>query len=310
MKALVTGGAGFIGSNLVPLLCREGWDVRVLDNLSSGYRENLRGVDVEFVERDIRDVDAALAATRGVDAVFHLAASVGNARAFDNPREDSDVNVLGTLALLMAAAKNGVSRFVYSSSAAIFGELQGDVVDEQHPQHPASAYGVSKLAGEKHALCAGMNHAMIVSCLRYFNVYGVHQRYDAYGNVIPIFAHRLLGGRPLTIYGDGQQTRDFVNARDVARVNLLAATYPTSSDVYNVGCGEAITINRLAALMQEVSGIRAPIEYAPKRPGEVLHCRAETSKLQRTLGFAPDPNITAGLGEYLEWFRQDQAARP
>jgi UDP-glucose 4-epimerase len=305
VKALVTGGAGFIGSNVAGRLLREGWEVAVLDNLSTGYRKNLQGLDVEFVHADIRDEDAVSRAVRGVDAVFHLAACVGNVRSLQNPQEDSAINVVGTLNVLTAARNRGIGCLVYSSSAAIFGELQGAVVNEEHPQNPSSPYGVSKLAGEKHALCVAAMCQMVIVCLRYFNVFGVNQRYDAYGNVIPIFAHRLISSRPLTIYGDGKQTRDFVNVKDVAVVNFLAATRARRSAVYNIGCGQSITINQLAAEMETASGITAPVEYAPPRSGEVLHCCADITRARQDLGFQPDRDIRSGLREYLEWFRGD-----
>ena len=310
MRALVTGGAGFIGSHVVDVLLREGCFVRVLDNLSTGYRKNIVGQTVEFLEGDIRDGTLVARATRDVDAVFHLAAHIGNVKSLAEPVTDSEINAGGTVTVLDAAAQNGVRRFVYSSSAAIFGELEGTVIGEEHPQLPTSPYGVSKLAGEKYALCYGRLAPMVVVCLRYFNVYGVNQRYDAYGNVIPIFAYRLHAGQPLTVYGDGEQTRDFVNAKDVAQANLLAATRAERSGVYNVGCGESITINRLATLVQETSGIRTTIEYAPSRQGEVLHCKADIRKLRADLGFVPDPDIRRGLVEYFRWFAEDRSATP
>jgi nucleoside-diphosphate-sugar epimerase len=168
--------------------------------------------------------------------------------------------------------------------------------------NPITPYGVSKLAGEKYAMCYGHLHGVVAVCLRYFNVYGVNQRYDAYGNVIPIFAQRLYSGAPLTIYGDGEQTRDFINVRDVARANYLAATRAQRSAVYNVGSGHSITINTVAKIVQEQSGIRTSVEYAPPRDGEVRHCCADTRRIRAELQFNPDGDIRAGLGEYFKWF--------
>jgi len=220
MKALVTGGAGFIGSNVVKLLVDEGHDVLVLDNLSSGYRCNLSALQtVEFVEGDVRDAALVSRVMHGVEVVFHLAASVGNIRSIEHPIEDSEINVIGTLRVLEAARRTGVRKIIFSSSAGIFGELKHLPIREDHPVEPDSPYGASKLAAEKLCLAYAKLYDLEAICLRYFNVYGVNQRYDAYGNVIPIFAHRLLHGMPLIIYGDGEQTRDFVNVRDVARAN-------------------------------------------------------------------------------------------
>jgi UDP-glucose 4-epimerase len=206
LRALVTGGAGFIGSNLVDLLADEGHDVAILDDLSSGYSQNLRP-EVEFFECDVSDADGVSSAAAGCDVIFHLAASVGNTRSIEHARRDSEVNVLGTLAVLEAARSAGIGRVVFSSSAGVFGELKTLPIAEDHPQEPDSPYGVSKLAGEKMCLVYNKLYGMKNICLRYFNVYGGRQRYDAYGNVIPIFAERILRGRPIVILGDGEQTR-------------------------------------------------------------------------------------------------------
>ncbi len=308
MKALVTGGAGFIGSNLVRLLLSKSIYVKVLDNLSTGYRKNLEGLSVDFVQGDVRDKGLVERVVHDVDVIFHLAASIGNVKSLKGPQEDSEINVLGTVNILEAARTSGVKRIVYSSSAAIFGELVTMPIAEDHPQNPDSPYGVSKLAGEKHVLCFGKLYGMTVICLRYFNAYGVNQRYDAYGNVIPIFANRLITGKPLTVYGDGEQTRDFINVKDIAVANYLAATNAEKSAVYNIGSGTTITINELVRMVQETSGISAvSIDYAAPRPGEVRQCRADITRAKEDFGFSPDPDIRTGLIEYFEWFKKDAA---
>ncbi|MGD0781130.1 MAG: NAD-dependent epimerase/dehydratase family protein [Dehalococcoidales bacterium] len=305
-NVLVTGGAGFIGSNVVKLLLSENCQVRVLDNLSSGYKKNIQGLDVDFTQGDIRDASFVERLCQGVDVVFHLAASVGRQKSLDHPREDSEVNLIGTTNILEGSRKAGVRRVVYTSSAAIFGELLTMPIAEDHPQNPDSPYGVSKLAGEKQVLCYGGLYDITVVCLRYFNVYGINQRYDAYGNVIPIFANRIYGRQNLTIYGDGEQTRDFVNVKDVAMVNYLSATVAERSGVYNIGSGSSITINELARIMKTVSGKDVPVVYEPQRPADVRHCRADISKARQELGFNPGSDLEAGLVEYLEWFRKGQ----
>ena len=305
MKALVTGGAGFIGSNLVRLLLKNNYNVSVLDDLSTGYKKNLHGLDVKFFQGDICDAALTEIASEGANIIFHLAASVGRQKSLNNPQRDSEVNLIGTTNVLEAARKAGVERVVYTSSAAIFGELLTMPIAEDHPINPDSPYGVSKLAGEKQALCYAGLYDMRVVCLRYFNVYGINQRFDAYGNVIPIFAKRLHTRQPITIYGDGEQTRDFVNVKDVAIANFLSATVAPHSGVYNIGSGTNITINALAEMMKEISGIDVPIEYAPMRPADVKHCRADISKVQGDLGFKPDADIKTGLVEYLDWFMND-----
>lgn len=308
MKALVTGGAGFIGSNVVKKLLDNHWEVRVLDNLSSGYLQNLDGLDAECIEADIRDEAAVYDACAGVDTVFHLAASVGRQKSLDYPREDAGTNVLGAVNLLEGMRKQGVPRIVYSSSAAIFGELLSPTIAEDHPQNADSPYGVSKLAAEKMILAYAGIYDIAGVCLRYFNIYGVNQRYDTYGNVIPIFAQRIYDGEPISIYGDGEQTRDFLNVYDVANANYLAGV-SDQSGVFNLGSGGSITINRLAEMMQDIAGKHVGVRYLPRRPADVLHCKANVQKAERKLGFAAHVPLEDGLRQYWQWFEAMQRAR-
>ena len=302
MKALITGGAGFIGSNIAKLLLAEKHQVTVLDNLLSGYADNLTSLpQVDFVEGDIRnkqDVDQVM---QDVDVVFHLAASVGNKRSIDHPIEDAEINVIGTLRILEAMRKHDVKRIVSTSSAGIFGELKTLPIDESHPIDPDSPYGATKLASEKLVLAYEKLYDMRAVCLRYFNVYGINQRYDAYGNVIPIFAHRMINGLPLTIFGDGEQTRDFVNVYDVARANYLAATTDTASGAFNLGSNTRVTINKLVDLISEVSGITPMIEYGPPRAGDVRDSLADISAAGEAFGFEATVDLKDGLREYMAW---------
>ncbi|MBV9925975.1 MAG: NAD-dependent epimerase/dehydratase family protein [Acidobacteria bacterium] len=308
-KALVTGGAGFIGSNVVKLLVGEGFDVVVLDNLFSGYRKNLEPFPrVGLIEADVRDEREVARAAEGAEVVFHLAASVGNVRSIENPVDDSEVNVLGTIRVLEAARRAGVRKVVCSSSAAIFGELRRLPIDEEHPAEPDSPYGVSKLAAEKLCLAySRLYDELEAVCLRYFNVYGVNQRYDAYGNVIPIFAHRMLRGEPLTVYGDGEQTRDFVNVKDVARANLLAARAQGVSGAFNVASGVSTTVNRLTGMLRAASGLDVEVVYAPPRKGEVRDSRADISAARAALGYEPTVGMDEGLAEYMDWAKTELA---
>jgi UDP-glucose 4-epimerase len=309
LRVLVTGGAGFIGSNLCRVLRADGAAVVALDNLSTGYRANLERLSgVELVERDIREPAAVDEAVRGCEIVFHLAASVGNRRSIEDPVADSETNVLGTLRVLEAARNAGVRKVVYSSSAAIFGELKHLPIREDHPVEPDSPYGASKLAAEKQSLAFGRLFDLEVVCLRYFNVYGVNQRYDAYGNVIPIFANRLLRGQPLIIYGDGEQTRDFVHVDDVVRANIAAALAPGVTGAFNIGSAMAVTINRLAELMRTLGGSPVAIEHAPARPGDVRHSRADITAARDALGFRPGRQLEDGLREYQNWVRTQLVA--
>ena len=305
MKILVTGGAGFIGSNVVKYLLDKKWEVRVIDNLSSGYKCNLDGLDVEFIEGNICNTEVTMQACEGRDAVFHLAACVGRQKSIDDPYLDSSTNLIGTVNVLEGMRKHRVKRIIYSSSAAIFGELITPSIDENHPQNADSPYGVSKLAAEKMILAYSGIYDITVICLRYFNIYGVNQRYDLYGNVIPIFAKRIYSGEPMIIYGDGEQTRDFVNVKDVARANYLAATTDKGADVYNLGSGSSITINKLAEMMQEISGRNVGIKYAPMRLSDVRHCKAQTDKARESLGFESSVGLDEGLREYMAWFENN-----
>jgi UDP-glucose 4-epimerase len=302
MKTLVTGGAGFIGSNLVRLLLDEGHEVTVLDSFASGYRSNLVGVPIrELVVGDVRDASMVDRAMAGAEVVFHLAASVGNSRSIDHPFVDATMNVLGTLTLLEGMRRHGLRKIVFSSSAGIFGELKTLPIREDHPVEPDSPYGASKLCAEKMCLAYAKLHGIEAVCLRYFNVYGVRQRFDAYGNVIPIFAHRLVHGEPITVFGDGEQTRDFINVMDVARANLAAGVNCGVSGAFNLGSGSAITINRLVEMIQRVSGLSTQVVHGPPRKGDVRHSLADISAMEKALGWVPQVPFEPGLTDYMAW---------
>lgn len=305
MRALVTGGSGFIGSNVSKMLLSKGVEVVVYDNLSSGNYDNIRDMNLQFIKGDVLDKDTVIEACRGVDVVFHLAASVGRQRSIDYPQLDSEINLIGTINVLEGMRANGVKKIVYSSSAAIFGELQSPEIDENHPQNADSPYGVSKLAAEKMILSYADIYNMTAVCLRYFNIYGVNQRYDLYGNVIPIFAHRLFAGESLLIYGDGSQTRDFVNVYDVARANVMAGMEYPETNVFNLGSGASITINRLAEMMQEISGIENGIQYLPERKADVKHCKANANKVAEKMQFKTVVPLEKGLEEYIQWYKNN-----
>lgn len=306
MRALVTGGAGFIGSNVVRLLVERGNAVVVLDNLSSGHKHNLSSFpSVEFIEGDICNQKSVGEAAEKVEVIFHLAASVGNARSISDPFGDSETNIIGTLRILEAARQNSVRKVVVSSSAAIFGELKTIPIREDHPLEPESPYGVSKLAEEKMALAYGKLYGFEVVCLRYFNVYGINQRYDAYGNVIPIFVHRGLQGEPIIILGDGEQTRDFINVKDVARANLAAAEKAGAFGAFNVGSGTSITINRLAELIRCEIGSMVRIEFGPPRRGDVHDSLANIASANAAFGFRPTVRLAEGLREYIQWAEKE-----
>jgi UDP-glucose 4-epimerase len=306
MKVLITGGSGFIGSNLARYLVDQAYDVVILDNLSSGFRCNVEGLpQVDFLEGDIRNYDFVKRAAHGAEIIFHLAASVGNTRSIQHPFDDSESNVLGTLNNLEAARPLGVRKIVYSSSAGIFGELKTLPIQEDHPVEPDSPYGVSKLAGEKMCLAYAKLYDLEAVALRYFNVYGPGQRYDAYGNVIPIFAHAISKSQPLTIFGDGEQTRDFINVNDVVQANVKAALTYGLSGAFNLGSGSRVTINWLAKTMVELSGVDLTVVHGAQRPGDVRHSLADTTAAKEAFGFEAIVPLREGLAEYMDWVRAE-----
>ena len=310
-KVLITGGAGFIGSNLAYLLLQEGYEATIYDDFSSGYAANVADIPrLEIVEGDVCDAEHLDAVAAGADIIFHLAASVGNKRSIDHPRKDASVNLMGTPNVLEAARVNGVGKIVYSSSAGIFGELRDLPIREDHQVEPDSPYGVSKLAGEKMCLAYAKLYAIEAVCLRYFNVYGKHQRYDAYGNVIPIFAQQMLNGERVTIFSDGEQTRDFVNVQDVARANLLAGRAKNVSGAFNIASGSAITVNRLVELMTAISGCTPSIVHGPPRKGDVRHSCADVSAARAAIGYNPTVGLEEGLAEYIKWLRMQPSREP
>ncbi len=302
MQVLVTGGAGFIGSNLVAGLLAQMHQVRVLDSLLSGYASNLAPFpQVEFLQGDVRDAALVDAAVKGCEVVFHLAASVGNKRSIDLPIDDAEINVIGTLRVLESARKHSVRKIVTSSSAGIFGELKTLPIAEDHPMEPDSPYGATKLCEEKQCLAYGRLYGFEAVCLRYFNVYGVNQRFDAYGNVIPIFAFQMLRGETVTIFGDGEQTRDFVNVADVVQANIRAAETRGVSGAFNIGSATRISINSLVEKLQQASGISPTVVFGSPRPGDVRDSLADIGAAHRAFGFAPCVGLDEGLAEYMAW---------
>jgi UDP-glucose 4-epimerase len=301
-KVLVTGGAGFIGSNLVKNLVNEGNEVIVLDNFMSGFRTNLDlFTSVRIVEGDVRDAELVNEVMKGIEVVFHLAASVGNKRSIDFPLDDAQINVIGTLNVLEAARKAGVRKIVTSSSAGVFGELKTMPIKEDHPIEPDTPYGCTKLCEEKLCLSYAKLYDIEAVCLRYFNVYGPNQRFDAYGNVIPIFVYKMLHCEPITIYGDGEQTRDFVHVDDIVQANIKAANSKGVNGAFNIASGKRITINNLVKLITKNYKDSVNVEYTNVRPGDVLHSLADISLAQKQIGYKPTVDIEQAINEYVNW---------
>jgi len=306
VKTVVTGGAGFIGSNIAAALFERGDEVVVLDDLSSGHAANLAShADIKLVEGSVLNGDLVAEVTRGADVVFHHAASVGNKRSIDDPRHDVMVNAVGTVNVLEGCRHGGVRKIVYASSAGIFGELRELPISESHPLEPDSPYGASKLAGEKACLAYAKLYDLEAVALRYFNVYGPNQRFDEYGNVIPIFVFQMLDGETLTIFGDGEQTRDFINVRDVVQANLKAADSRGVSGAFNLGSGSRVSINDLVRELARLDG-ELDVRYGPPRPGDVRDSLADISRAHDALGFSPSVALPQGLREYVSWARAER----
>jgi len=304
-KVLVTGGAGFIGSNLVKKLISDKNEVVVIDDLSSGFISNISNIDgVKYINGDIRNRKQVNDAIKGVEVVFHLAASVGNKRSIDFPLIDSQINVLGTLNILEECVKEGVRKIVTSSSAGIFGELKTIPIKEDHPIEPDSPYGCSKLCEEKLCLSYSKLYDLEAVCLRYFNVFGPNQRFDAYGNVIPIFVYKMLHNEPIIVYGDGNQTRDFVHVNDVVQANINSANSIGVSEAFNIASGNRISINDLIKLITKNYKKEVKIEYANKRPGDVMHSLADISFARNEINYNPSVDLEKGINDYVNWAKK------
>lgn len=295
-RCLVTGGAGFIGSNLAKGLLAAGAQVVVFDNLSTGKREHLPAADrLTVVQGDLATYPGLVGLVSGVDYVFHLAAQVGNVKSIEDPVSDATTNVLGSVRLLQACRGTAVRKIVYSGSSATFGEAQRLPIDERHPQIPVSPYALTKLTAEQYMTLGASLWDTPAVTLRYFNVYGLPMERNEYTGVISIFFERLAAGRPLVIYGDGEQFRDFVFVQDVVQANILAALRGAVGGTYNIGTGVETTIRRLAETMMEVTGRRVEIQTLPARAGEVRRSVADVSHARAALGFAPAFSLSAGL---------------
>ena len=310
-QALVTGGAGFVGSHVVAGLIAQGTRVRVVDNLSTGREHNLADSSVEFVAGDIRDPEVLSAAMQGVRWVFHQAAMVSVPASMDDPLGCYEVNLQGTLRVLWAAYQAGVQRVVVASSAAVYGEASVPV-EEESPKRPLSPYASSKLAMEQAAQLFTRAYGLPTVCLRYFNAYGPRQRPDSpYAAVIPAFIGAMLEGRPATIHGEGDQSRDFVYIGDVVRANLLAAERPEATGgVFNIGSGVSVTILELAGFLQGLfPQAPAPI-HGPSREGDIRFSKAVMDRAAQALGYRPEVGMLEGLRSTVEWFRQERPAPP
>lgn len=294
MKILVTGGAGFIGSHIVEHF-QGGAEVRVLDNLRSGFLDNLAGLRHEFIEASILDRAAVRRAVQGVDYVFHLAATTSVPESLEKPDECREINAAGTLVVLEEAAQAGVKKLVFSSTAAIYGDNPVVPKAEAMLPEPQTPYATTKLEGEKYCQLFAAENRLPTVCLRYFNVFGPRQDpVSEYAAVVPVFIGRALKHETITIYGDGEQTRDFIFVKTVAAANAFFASPALDGGVFNVACGVEMSINELAASICRLTGSRSKIRHVAERAGDVKHSMAAIEKLGAA-GFVPQCNLVEGL---------------
>ena len=316
-KYLVTGGAGFIGSHITGALLEQGAHVRILDNLSSGKRENIEALIKQFnksqfevIEGDVRDASRVMEAVRGVEVIFHEAAFVSVPQSMQEPQECFDVNIMGTSLLFDAARKSGARRAVVASSAAVYGESEALPLAEETPLQPLSPYAVSKRVDEMYAELFTNSFGFEIVALRYFNVYGPRQRPDSmYAAAVPIFARRLLDGKPVTVFGDGGQTRDLINVHDIVRANLIASEHPNAAGkVFNICTGvETRLLDLLDVLYQLFPNAPKP-EFAAPRAGDIYRSVGSPQKAADVMDFRAQVSLTDGLKETVDWMRAQSAA--
>lgn len=304
---LVTGGAGFIGSNIVRRLLEQSGRVRVLDNLSTGKLANLEDVidDIDFIEGDIRNLDAVIGAARKVDFVFHQAALPSVPRSIEDPASSTENNLTGTLNVLLAARDAGVHRVIYAGSSSAYGETPTLPKREDMNPDPLSPYALTKLAGEYYGRIFSRLYGLETVTLRYFNVFGPRQDpASQYAAVIPKFITAFLEGRRPVIYGDGEQTRDFTYIENVVEGNWLASrAEKTRGEVVNLATAARISLNQLVALLRDITGITIEPIYAEARRGDVKHSLADISRAESLLGYQPRIDLREGLRRTVEWMR-------
>ncbi len=307
MSYLVTGGAGFIGSHIVRSLLEQDAHVRVLDNFSTGKRENLQGLNgnLEVIEGDLRDASTLAEAVREVEVIFHEAAFISVPQSMEQPQDCFDVNITGTSLLFDAARKAGVHRVVIASSAAVYGDSDEMPLKEQTPLRPLSPYAVSKHVDEIYAELFTRSFGLEVAALRYFNVYGPRQRPDSqYAAAVPIFIRRLLDSKPVTVFGDGGQTRDLINVRDVAQANLIAASHPNApGQIFNICTGvETRLLDLLEVLFDLFPNVSQPV-FAEPRAGDIYRSIGFPQKAADVMGFRAQVSLADGLKETVDWMR-------
>lgn len=304
MRTLVTGGAGFIGSHIVEELLQRGDSVRVLDNFSTGMRKNMEAFQgkVEILEGDLRDAEVVKAAVRDVELIFHLAAFISVPQSMLDPESCFAVNVGGTVALLEAARRAGSRKVVLSSSTAVYGDTDVFPTTEDTPLYPLSPYAVSKQVNELYARLYTRVMDLPVTVLRYYNVYGPRQRPDSdYAAAIPIFVRQLALGKPITIFGDGKQSRDFIFVKDVVRANLLAAESDAAGEPFNICTGHETSLLDLLEELSEITPQPPQVRFEAPRSGDIYRSVGSPEKAAASLGFRADTSLATGLAQTVDW---------
>ncbi len=308
---LVTGGAGFIGSNIVSELVRRGDRVRVLDNFSTGKHENIAALrqDIECIEGDICDMSAVQQAMAGIDYVLHQAALPSVPRSIDDPITSNEVNIAGTLNVLVAARDAGtVQRVVFAASSSAYGDTEELPKHEGMHNNPLSPYAIGKLTGEYYCKVFSEVYGLPTTSLRYFNIFGPCQDPQSeYAAVVPKFITRMMRGERPTIYGDGLQSRDFTAVANAVEANLLACSHGTEQGkVYNVGCGQQYTLLDLIAALQSLLQVAIEPIFEPARPGDVKHSMASITRIEQAIGYQVKENFHAGLARAVAWYRGEE----
>ncbi len=311
-RILVTGGAGFIGSHIGAALVAQGDQVRVLDDLSTGHERNIEaiGTGVDFVKGSVTDPATVAAAVEGCDYVYHEAALASVPRSVEHPDASNEVNVTGTLNVLIAARDAGVKRLVYAASSSAYGDTEVLPKVENMPVRPKSPYAVAKLAGEHYVSAFAECYGMQTLSIRYFNVFGPRQDpTSAYAAVIPLFADALLAGKAPLIHGDGEQSRDFTYIDNVVSANLKALQADKlSGEVVNVALGQRTSLNELYAMLQRIIGSDIAAQYGPEREGDVKHSEASIERAQKLLGYETLVEVEEGMRRTVEWYKASRVS--
>ena len=307
MRVLITGGAGFIGRHIAEYF-HDRAEVRVLDNLRGGFKSNLSELECQLIVGSILDRDLVREAMKGVDFVFHLAAVVSVLESVQKPNECAEINAEGTAIVLEEAARARVKNLIFSSSAAIYGDNPTIPKIESMPAEPKSPYATSKYDAERYCLAFTDEGRLATVCLRYFNVFGPYQDpRSEYAAAVPAFVEKAIRNEPITIFGDGRQTRDLIYVKDVIAANAFFALKSQATGVFNVACGRQITITDLALTIRSLTKSSSTIDYGAERPGDVKHSVAGVDKIQ-TAGFRPLCDLAGGLRATIEFFKKDKAA--